>query len=176
MEKLLEILIALPIKTVVDYLLIIVPIVLSCIAIAISIVTTSKQNKIALFELRYKCYSQLRTIRSFDASTHDCDDPRLILKMFDALWGTGIAKTSGEECLIRCRCQMEIIVHDVLQREFLFRHRFDTDFSEILKYTQKVLMAATGGTIDVKSQKELHRLCELLEKKDVRYMCRKLKI
>ena len=35
------------------------PIILSIVAIVISITTTAKQNRIALFELRYRCYSQL---------------------------------------------------------------------------------------------------------------------
>ena len=153
-----------------------IPIVISVLAIIISIKTARQQNAIALFELRYKCYSQLRTIRSFDTSIHDCNDSELILKMFDALWGTSVADASGEESLIRSRCHMEIIVHDVLQQEFLFRHKFDVDFADILKYTQKILIAATSGKTDKDAQKELHRLCEEFEKKDLHYMCRKLKL
>ena len=153
-----------------------IPIAISVLAVIISVATARQQNAIALFELRYKSYSQLRTIRSFDTSIHDCEDPNLVLKMFDALWGTSIAKVSGEESLIRARCHMEIIVHDVLSREFLFRHKFDVDFAEILKNTQEILIAATSGQVNMDAQKELHRLCELFEKKDLQYMCRKLKL
>ena len=35
---------------------------------------------------------------------------------------------------------------------------------------------ATDGNIDKEAQKELHRLCELYEKKDLKYMRRKLKL
>lgn len=153
-----------------------VPIIISIVAVIISITTTRKQNKIALFELRYRCYSQLRTIRSFDSSIHDCKEPDLVLKMFDALWGTNIADASGDESLILARCHMEKVIHDVLQQEFLFGCRFETNFSDILICTQRILLAATSGENDIESQNQLHRLCEKIERKDINIMRRKLKI
>ena len=153
-----------------------VPITISIVAIIISIAAANKQNRIALFELRYRCYSQLRTIRAFDASIYDCKDAKVILKMFDALWGTNLANIPDEESLLQARCHMEEIVHDVLQREFLFKHKFQTDFVDIVKYTQRILVDATSGIINEDAQEELHRLCELYEKKDLSYMCKKLKI
>jgi hypothetical protein len=46
------------------------------------------------------------------------------------------------------------------------------NFAEILKNTQRILIEATDGNIDKEAQKELHRLCELYEKKDLKYMRR----
>ena len=52
-------------KDIVDYLLVIVPIVVSIVAIYISIATARKQNKIALFERRYNCLFQIKTVLAF---------------------------------------------------------------------------------------------------------------
>ena len=43
-------------KTIVDYLLIVIPIIISVIAIIISLNSTNKQNKIALFEIRFAIF------------------------------------------------------------------------------------------------------------------------
>ena len=52
-------------KTWVDYALIGAPIILSIVAIGITIYVARKQNKIALFEKRYNCLYQLYTIGRF---------------------------------------------------------------------------------------------------------------
>ena len=49
----------------VDYLIIIVPIMLSVIAVWISLATASKQNKIALFDMRYKALKHFQKIIEF---------------------------------------------------------------------------------------------------------------
>ena len=49
----------------VDYLIIIVPIMLSVIAVWISLATAHKQNKIALFDMRYKALEHFRKIYQF---------------------------------------------------------------------------------------------------------------
>lgn len=52
-------------KSIVDYALIIVPIIVSCVAIGISVSTAKKQNKIALFEKRFEAYANLLKLKSF---------------------------------------------------------------------------------------------------------------
>ena len=153
-----------------------IPIIISLVAIGISIATAKKENKIALFELRYKSYAQLKTISSFDASIYDAHDSSIILKIFDALWGTNIADLADEEKLIKERCEMEKIIRDVHQIKFLFKHKFVVDFSRVLQNMQHLLSSATVGKIDLEAQKELHRLCELFEDKDLNYICKNLRI
>ena len=53
MEELVKAIEKLAEKDLIDYLLVIVPILVSIVAIFISIATAKKQNKIALFERRY---------------------------------------------------------------------------------------------------------------------------
>lgn len=176
MENIIKNFAEIPLRTIVDYLLIIMPIILSCVAIGISIATSNKQNKIAVFELRYRCYSQLRTIRSFDSSIYDCDNPKIILIMFDALWGTDLTKKSSEDSLLAARCHLEKIVHDVANEEFLFKRKFDVNVCDILINTNRIVTAATNDEVDKSAQAELHRLCEIFEKNDLPYMKKTLKL
>lgn len=154
------------------------PLIVSIVAIIISVSTAAKQNNIALFELRYRCYSQLRTIYAFDCAIRSCNDSDsdLILKMFDALWGANVANLSGDDIAIAARCQLELIARDVLQQTFLFRHKFKTDFRDIVTNVQHIVIDATSGKVNMEEQDKLHCLCDQFEKKDLCYMRRKLKI
>lgn len=49
----------------VDYCAVFAPLILSAVAVLISIHTARKQNKIALFEKRYECYSSIKKFTSF---------------------------------------------------------------------------------------------------------------
>ena len=86
-------------KSVIDYLLVAVPIIISVLAIIISVKTTRKQNRIALFELRYNCLFQIQTILSFGEAIKDDTDPMLILSLFDLFWGTELATTTDNKRL-----------------------------------------------------------------------------
>lgn len=68
MEDLVKAIEKLAEKTGVDYLLIIVPIVISIVAIGIAIYTANKQNRIALFQLRYQALSRLKRVLLFEES------------------------------------------------------------------------------------------------------------
>ena len=68
-------------KNIIDYLLVIVPIVASLIAIVISIVVSQKQNKIALFEKRFDAYANLLKLKAFSdmLKKEECSfDPKVI--------------------------------------------------------------------------------------------------
>ena len=63
-------------KTIVDYLLIAIPIVVSIIAVIISVHNTNQQNKIALFEKRFSVYSYIQKCLVFDRLLEDAKKPR----------------------------------------------------------------------------------------------------
>lgn len=78
MDKLIPILEQMAQKTWVDYFAVSAPIVLSVVAIYISISTTRKQNKIALFEKRYELYQKIQQYLildiAFRSAVHFSDD------------------------------------------------------------------------------------------------------
>lgn len=70
MDELIPILEQMTQKTWVDYLAIIAPLVLSVVAIYISISTTRKQNRIALFEKRYALYQKIQMFLTLGDAIH----------------------------------------------------------------------------------------------------------
>lgn len=175
MSDLLTALENLPSKTLVDYLIAVVPIALSVVAIWISVSTARKQNKIAMFELRYKCISQIRTIISFDKSIYDITEPILILCMLDALWGTDISDDIGfDEKVLKSRCHQEMLLREVLQAESLFKGNFHTDLSELLRNMQTIVMGAISGEINEEHRTKFHNLCTVLREKDLPKMERQI--
>ena len=65
MEELVKAIEKLSEKDAVDYLLIIVPILISLVAIFISVAIAIRQNKIAMFELRYRALATIMKVISF---------------------------------------------------------------------------------------------------------------
>lgn len=82
MKQLAEAVVALNSRTWVDYLLVIMPVIISVIAIVISIITANQQNKIALFEKRFECVSLLSFIMTVCESVikYDGEDREIPLQ------------------------------------------------------------------------------------------------
>ena len=107
-----------------DYVTIIAPLVLSAVAVYISIRTTKKQNKIALFEKRYSCFFQIKVILNFAETITDSPNKIVVLGLFDAIWGTSISRLSGDRQIIEVKTQLEIIKKDIVQAPYLFKYKF----------------------------------------------------
>jgi len=65
-------------RTWVDYLAIFAPIVLSVVAVWVSIATTKKQNKIALFKKRYEAYTWLLPIMRIGKQLMEIEDKNMM--------------------------------------------------------------------------------------------------
>ena len=131
-------------KDIIDYLLVIVPIAISVVAVVISIATAKKQNKISLFERRYSCLFQIKMILNFADSIKDADG-EIILGLYDAFWGTNIYYLKGDRQIIEAKCHFEIIKKDIEQAYFLFNHKFTISPIDILKAFHAVLLDAMCG-------------------------------
>ena len=176
MEKFLSIIFKMLVSLFYTNASITIPIVVSLIAIIISIHTAIKQNKIALFELRYGCYSQLQKITNFGRGVFGTNDTDVILKLFDAIWGSTVAESNGDKILIKATTQLGIIEHIVLQKEFLFAYKFSVDLSDLIKCLQDVITAASAEIVNTEAIEELHRLCDILSEKDLHNIRKILKI
>lgn len=153
-----------------------IPIVISVLAVLISIATARKQNAIALFELRYRCLSQIKTVLSFESSIYDCDEAIIIMCLFDAFWGTDVSNKGFDEKLIRTKGQLELIKHDVLQAEFLFGYKYKDSLGELIKALHAVVIDAVDGEIHKEKQEELHKKCELFYRVDFPVITKKTKL
>lgn len=163
-------------RDVIDYFLVIIPIIVSCIAIIISVSVSKKQNKIAMFNIRYTCISQMQTILNFAAGLNGCEEPKIILRLFDSLWGTNGTKKSFEENLIQYRCQLENIKKDVLQSEFVFKNKYKTDPYELVYALHIVVMDSINENEVTESVKAFTNKCNLFYEKDYKKLTRQTNI
>ena len=153
-------------KSIIDYLVIIVPMILSVVAIGISIATAKKQNKIALFERRYACLFQIKTILGFTSTIREVSDPKVIIQLFDAFWGTNISNLKGDSQIIAAQCQLIKIIKDVEQAEFLFEHKFEVLPNQVLEAFHLVITEVIAGQLADESMVELSSVCDKFSKKD----------
>lgn len=170
MEELVKAIEKLAEKDLIDYLLVIVPILVSIVAIFISIATAKKQNKIALFERRYNCLFQIKTVLAFSKTIETPFDRKVIIALFDSFWGTNVAFLSGDKQLVLAMSQVEIIKKDVEQATFLFKHKFNVPPTNIIDYLQSVLISSIlDKSIDDDRNKLLFS-CKEFEEKDLNYI------
>lgn len=144
-------------KDILDYLLIIAPILVSVVAIIISIATSWKQNKIALYEQRYRCLAQVKRIISFSEMIKENKNPVIVLELFDALWGSNVSKSSGDAQIIRAKYQIEIIKDDVEQITFLFKHSSYESFALIIQNLHTIMLEAIDKRV---VQEHLDAFCK----------------
>lgn len=178
MEELVKAIEKLAEKDLIDYLLVIVPILVSIVAIFISIATAKKQNKIALFEKKYNSLIQIHTIASFANSIKDNNNlsSKLILVLFDAYWGTDISNISGTETqrAIRAKSQISLIKTQVSQAQFLFKQDLSVDLNVMGELFHKVVMDAIGNDSSNETINEFCELCDNFYKNDFPKMKEKL--
>lgn len=157
-------------KSLIDYLLIIIPIITSLIAIIISVAATRRQNKTALFERRYNCLFQIKTVLAFSKTIEALFDRKVIIALFDSFWGTNVAFLSGDKQLVLAISQVEIIKKDVEQATFLFKHKFNVSPTNIIDHLQSVLISSIlEKSIDDDRNKLLFS-CKEFEEKDLNYI------
>jgi hypothetical protein len=164
-------------KIILDYLFLIIPIIVSCVAIWISISNSKKENKIAMFNVRYMSISQMQTVLNFAKGIEGCDDSRIVLRLFDSLWGTnGIDKTFADN-LIQYRCKLEQIKNEVLQSKFTFKQKFVIDLADIVYELHLTIMAAINNSKDLANHvNELTAMCNVFYEKDYKKFVKQCKI
>lgn len=179
MEELLKAIQMLGNRDIIDIIGIFSPIILSVIAIFISIYTMWKQNKIALFEKRYMIISQLRLLITFDNCVSHSYTALSVLSAFDSAFGTDIInifENSREDAMIKVNNRLKILQNDILMGEFFLHHDYKEKTSEILQITRLIVFNA----IDKKPQpdlcKELHNLCEKLKDDYVEELIKKTRL
>ena len=164
-------------KVFLDYLLVIIPIFLSCIAIGISISVSKKESQIAMFNIRYTSISQIQTIINFSKGIEDCKDSRIVLRLFDSLWGTNGINEDFADNLIQYRCKLVKIKSDVIQSKFTFKQDFVADPSEIVYLLHLTIMSAINNSDDLNDHiKEFTEMCDTFYEKDYQKLVKQCKI
>lgn len=177
MEDLIKAIEKLAEKDIIDYLIIIVPIAISVIAIIISIATAKKQNKIALFERRYSCLFQIKMILNFADTIQDQDiEGKIILGLYDSFWGTNIYHLKGDKQIIEAKSHLEILKKEVEQVGFLFNYKCSISPTDIIKAFNGVLFDAMMDKDLKESIDKFYSLCTDFTEKDFKKLQKEIKL
>ena len=131
-------------KGLLDYLQIILPIVLSAIAIWISIRTASKQNKIALFEKRMSVLNEIERITCFAESVEGISkrDNEAIINIYNSIFGVHL-KSFSDTMLENFYARIKQSELCFSMTEFLFEEDYSKKMHFVIEalsnYMEKVL-------------------------------------
>ena len=154
-------------KTWMDYALVIVPIIVSMVAIVISIATARKQNRIALFERRHNCLFQIKMILNFSESIQGTKRSVIVLALFDAFWGANIIDYPENEQIIKVKCQLEAIKKDIDQYSFLFDRKYCVSPMELFECFHGVVISITSEPEFPENEiNEFIEICNKFSEKD----------
>ena len=164
----------------VDYLIVIVPIMLSVIAVFISISTARKQNSIALFDMRYKALTQLEMVITFDLWCMGKTDAGLIVETFDTLFDTDVnvacRQGDGLTAIKAISKKMMALRNDITVLGYIVNESRQKSFEEVLNLVEEILVIALDNKVDVSRMQRLHQLCDSFEKEVYPQLLKKIKI
>lgn len=153
------------------------PIILSVIAIVISIYVARKQNKIAMFNIRYEAIFRLKTVLTFAVSIENIDDSKIAVALFDGYFGCDILNCSDKgKSVIQAQAEVEKIKKDLLMIGFLFGGKYHTKIQNIIIPLQSFMMSAARGSIDTEQLNLFVELSKEFYDKDFGKLCRKTRL
>lgn len=163
-------------KDIIDIIAIFSPIVLSVVAIVISIYTVHKQNKIALFEMRYKAFAILKTIVLFALAVEKVDNSREILLVFDSFFGTHVSNNDGSGLVADMNSRIEIIKHNTLTSIFLFSKKYQESIEPIVYDFQLFMINVINNNFDETSKNDFCEKCRLFTQNELDEISKELRI
>lgn len=176
MEELVSAIEKLAEKSTFDYIIIIAPILLSIIAIGISIFTAHRQNKIALFEKRYEVISEVKSILAFAKTVSDYKDKRKILIFFDSFFGTQVSDLLEGDKDLYVPSIIGKLRYDLSQAQFLFSLDNDEELQNIITFLGEFLSAMVLGHEFITKRDGFCSCCSNFYNSTFKDMAREIKI
>lgn len=152
-------------KSIVDYFIIVVPIVISVCAIIVSVATARRQNKIAMFELRHRALATLKRISNFSSVFYVTSDSQVVIEAFNCCFATSIDSNDQLKALSNSRMKINdmeenvAIISDMLSE--LDKNTVEKTFVGLSKI---ITDAICNGYIKDKDVQKFKFLCVCLEK------------
>jgi len=151
-----------PLQDMVDFLIILSPIILSAVAIYISIATARKQNRISLFEKRYIVITQINAIITFAAGVRNCDSPNIICGLFDTYFDSNICSYSGEDRILNAVARTRKVRDIVFQSKFLFQSKYtDESITKIVMLLTAVVVDASANRVAPNKIEDFCQECDV---------------
>lgn len=173
-------------KNWIDYGLIFVPILISILAIVISVLTARKQNKIALFEIKYDVISQIRLIKAFSNCLAENNNSRMILSAFDSCFEMNLlqeyerSKQKNQQnkfdIIIKINNRLKALQNNMLKVEFFLKAYNRDDTAKLMIDIRRIVVSALDENIDNEMIKDFKVLSDDFMKKYLKPMVESVKI
>lgn len=146
-----------------DYLSVIAPLVLSVVAIWISISTARTQNRIALFDIRHTALYRLKTLLEFNQRIQGDISKGLIAFFFDAHFGTNIEQCDSSQGMNQVIMTINQLERDIIVRPFVRRKEDRKEIYDILVALRNLMLFYVLNDESTEdSRDELNTLCTKL--------------
>lgn len=133
---------------------------IAIIALIVSIYTSKKQNKIALFELKYKTLTQLKLILGFSECIKDIDDTNIILLNFNVFFNSRIEKTTTNETLQEVLALINLLRKDIFASAYLFKKQYIQEIEDMIDTMELFLVSSIKKESDSNSKQEFTNSCK----------------
>lgn len=174
MEEIVKAIEKLAEKDIIDYLLIIIPIAISLLAVVISLAIAHRQNKIATFDLRYKALTTIKRISNFATVFYITDQSDVIIESFNSCFSTSLDCTDEVRSLVASRNELNNLEESVAAVSDILS---DTDI-KILEKTfamlSKIINSAIMDDVEKQNIEDFKVLCMCLEEITAKKLSKKI--
>ena len=158
-----------------DYLSVLAPLVLSAVAIWISISTARKQNRIALFNMRYDAIVDIRAILLFESKIDKDAENRIIKVIYDGLFGTTVSSCGEKDAIVQilattCRLEKSCLINVLVSGK-----DFD-DVHNAITTLQALMIEVVGEEKAVTEKEEFQKACKTLLDGSYNDLCKKAQV
>ena len=140
-------------KTIIDYLLVVIPIVVSVVAIVISLQATRQQNRIALFEKRFSVFCCLQKCAAFDSLLEEAKNPHDAYVAYCSAFGieqVSLALDDGWAMMEYRR------IEEKLMQGYLLFDFIDDESTKKVCVTLLPVLESIEKRVDISTLKELY--------------------
>lgn len=176
MEEIVQAIEELSQKTWVDYLLIVVPIAISIVAIVISVCISNKQNRIALYNYRYNAALQVETLIELEKIVYKENSPELIVAAFDMFFGTNIRSQETLIALMQAAQKTKSVQQDIGCLIFIVDKKHKSALPKLLDSFSALICGAINGVVDEDAKESFHSVCIVLNDEFFIKLLKKIKI
>lgn len=176
MEEVVKALEDLSRRDVVDIIAIFSPILISIVAIIISLRATRRQNKIMLFDLKYNIIATARRFLTFEKNIYNKREASFIVFAFDAMFELNTDElTSGVHSKAKIVSRLRLLQNEIRMGEFFVKQGFEELLKEIVEQAHKILLKAQKNLVDNILINDLHNNCKNFEDNYIADIIKQLK-
>ena len=144
-----------------DIISVVLPLVLSLVAIVVTLYTVYKQNKIALFQLRYDAFFTIFLVLQFSESVKKLKNAKYAVVLYNSYFSSSLPFDDPAEALQLVYASNKKLERMSFASKFLFKTpKAHALIAQIFKSLNDFMAGAVEGRIDEKSRDELNRSCE----------------